>query len=59
MSRIIDNIVQRERKEVEKKSSIDTDLRMIDEVIFTVEQISEISTLPLEEVEELIKKRSA
>ena len=37
MSRIIDNIVQRERKEVEKKSSIDTDLRMIDEVIFTVE----------------------
>ena len=59
MSRIIDNIVQRERKEVEKKSSIDTDLRMIDEVIFTVEQISEISTLPLEEVKELIKKHSA
>ena len=63
MCQIIDDIVQRECKEVEKKaekkSSVNTALRMIDEGIFTVEQISKISTLPLEEVEELIKKHSA
>ena len=63
MCQIIDNIVQRERKEVKeqthKQDKIDTALRMIDEGIFSVEQISKISTLSLEEVEELIKKRSA
>ena len=55
VDRIIDNIVQRERKQ----DKIDTALRMIEKGIFTVEQIAEISTLSLEEVEELIKKRSA
>lgn len=59
MSKIIDDIVQRERKETEKKANVDTALRMIDEGIFTNEQIAKISNLPLNEVEELIKERSA
>ena len=63
MSQIVDNIVQRECKEVEKKaekkSSVNTALRMIDEGIFTVELISKMTTLPIEEVKELIKKHSA
>ena len=62
MSQIIDNLVQRECKEVReqthRRSITAVALRMIDEGIFTVEQISKISTLPLEEVRELIKKRS-
>ena len=59
MSQIVDNIVRRERKDEKEQNNVDTALRMIDEGIFTVEQISKISTLPLEEVEELIKKHSA
>ena len=59
MCQIIDNIVQRERKEVEKKSSVDTALRMIAKGKYSAEEIAEMTNLPLEEVEELIKKRSA
>ena len=63
MSQIIDNIVQRERKDekeqTHKQDNIDTALRMIDEGIFTVELISKMTTLPVEEVKELIKKHSA
>ena len=59
MSQIVDNIVQRERKDEKEQNNVDTALRMIDMGMFTVEQIAEVSTLPLEEVEELIKKRSA
>ena len=59
MCQIIDNIVQRERKDEKEQNNVDTALRMIDMGMFTVEQIAEVSTLPLEEVEELIKKRSA
>ena len=59
MCKIIDDIVQRESKEIKKKERIDTALRMIDEGIFTVEQIVKISNLSVSEVEELIKKRSA
>lgn len=59
MCKIIDDIVQRERKETEKKANVDTALRMIDEGIFTNEQIAKISNLPLNEVEELVKGRSA
>ena len=55
MSQIIDDIIQRERKQ----DNVDTALRMIDEGIFTVELISKMTTLPVEEVEELIKKHSA
>ena len=55
MSQIVDNIVQRERRQCK----IDVALRMIDEGIFTVEQIAKISTLPVEEVKELIKRHSA
>ncbi|MCI7758457.1 MAG: PD-(D/E)XK nuclease family transposase [[Eubacterium] saphenum] len=55
MCKIIDDIVQRECK----KARIDTAIRMIDEGIFTVEQIAKISNLSVSEVEELIKKRSA
>ncbi len=55
MCKIIDDIAQRERKE----ERIDTTLRMIDEGVFTVEQIAKISNLSVSEVEELIKKRSA
>lgn len=38
MCKIIDDIVQRERKETEKKANVDTALRMIDEGIFTNER---------------------
>ena len=55
MSQIVDNIVQRERKQ----DNVDTALRMIAAGTYSAEEIAEISTLPLEEVEELIKKHSA
>ena len=54
MSQIIDDIVQRERRQCK----IDVALRMIDAGTYSAEEIAEISTLPLEEVKELIKKRS-
>ena len=55
MCQIIDNIVQRERKQ----DKIDTALRMIAKGKYSAEEIAEMTNLPLEEVEELIKKRSA
>lgn len=59
MCKIIDDIVQRECKEVEKKACIETALRMIEKGKYSVEEIAEMSNLPVSEVEELIKKRSA
>ena len=59
MSQIVDNIVQRERAEAHRRSITDVALRMIAAGTYSAEEIAEISTLPLEEVEELIKKRSA
>ena len=63
MCKIIDDIVQRECKEVEKKAEkkerIDTALRMIEKGKYSVEEIAEMSNLSVSEVEELIKKRSA
>ena len=67
MCKIIDDIVQRECKEVEikaeirgeKKAHIDTALRMIEKGKYSVEEIAEMSNLSVSEVEELIKKRSA
>ena len=55
MSQIVDNIVQRELRQ----DKIAVALRMIAAGTYSAEEIAEISTLPLEEVEELIKKRSA
>ncbi len=63
MCKIIDDIVQRECKEVEKKAEkkarIDTAFRMIEKGKYSVEEIAEMSNLSVSEVEELIKKRSA
>ncbi len=59
MCKIIDDIVQRERKETEKKANIDTALRMIEKGKYSIEEIAEMSNLSVSEVEELIKKRSA
>ena len=58
MSQIVDNIVQRERAEAHRRSITDVALRMIAAGTYSAEEIAEISTLPLEEVKELIKKRS-
>ena len=58
MSQIVDNIVQRERAEAHRRSITDVALRMIAAGTYSAEEIAEISTLPLEEVRELIKKRS-
>ena len=58
MSQIIDNLVQRERAEAHRRSITDVALRMIAAGTYSAEEIAEISTLPLEEVRELIKKRS-
>ena len=55
MCRIIDDIVQRECKQ----NNVDTALRMIAKGKYSAEEIAEMTTLPIEEVEELIKKRSA
>ena len=67
MCKIIDDIVQRECKEVEikaeirgeEKERIKTALRMIEKGKYSVEEIAEMSNLSVPEVEELIKKRSA
>ena len=59
MCKIIDDIVQRESKEIKKKERIDTALRMIEKGKYSVEEIAEMSNLSVSEVEELIKKRSA
>ena len=59
MSQIIDDIVQRERKDEKEQNKIDVALRMIDAGTYSAEVIAKISTLPLEEVKELIKKHSA
>lgn len=67
MCKIIEDIVERESKQArqigfelgEKQAQNDTACRMIEEETFTAEQIAKISGLPLDEVEELIKKRSA
>ena len=55
MCRIIDDIVQRECKQ----NNVDTALRMIAKGKYSAEEIARMTTLPLEEVKELIKKRSA
>ena len=67
MCKIIDDIVQRECKEVEikaeirgeEKERIKTALRMIEKGKYSVEEIAEMSNLSVSEVEEIIKKRSA
>lgn len=59
MCKIIDDIVQRERKETEKKANVDTALRMIEKGKYSIEEIAEMSNLSVSEVEELIKERSA
>ena len=62
MSQIVDNIVQREcaevREQTHRRSITNVALRMIAAGTYSAEVIAKISTLPLEEVEELIKKHS-
>ena len=55
MCRIIDDIVQRECKQ----NNVNVALRMIAKGKYSAEEIAEMTTLPIEEVEELIKKHSA
>ena len=67
MCKIIEDIVERESKRErqlgvelgEKQAQTNIARRMIEEETFTAEQIAKISGLHLDEVEELIKKRSA
>ena len=59
MSQIVDNIVQRERKDEKEQNNVNTALRMIAKGKYSTEEIAEMTTLPIEEVEELIKKHSA
>ena len=56
MCKIIEDIVERESKRERKESQIETARRMIDERIFTQEQIAKISGLSLDEVKELVGK---
>lgn len=59
MCKIIDDIIERECKEVKKEASLDTARRMIDKNKYSVEEIAEMSNLCVSEVEKLIKERSA
>lgn len=63
MCKIVEELVNEEREDIEKKArteaSIDTARRMINEGVFTNEQISKISNLSLDEVEKLVKEHSA
>ena len=59
MCKIIDDIVQRECKEAEKKASIETARRMIDDGETNVEKIARYTSLTVAEVEALMAKPSA
>lgn len=59
MCKIIDDIVQRERKEAEKQVSIETARRMIDDGETNAEKIARYTSLTVAEVEALMAKPSA
>ena len=59
MRKIIYDIVQRECKEAEKKASIETARRMIDDGETNAEKIARYTSLSVAEVEALIEKHSA
>ena len=59
MCKIIDDIVQRECKETEKKVSIETARRMIDDGETNAEKIARYTSLTVAEVEALMAKPSA
>lgn len=63
MCKIIDDIVQRERKEAEeiakKESSIETALRLIKMNILSLEEIAAATSLSIDEVKKLAEGRSA
>ncbi len=63
MCKIIDDIVQRKRKEAEKnaikKASIETACRMIDDGETNAEKIARYTSLPVAEVEALMAEHSA
>ena len=58
MCKIIEDIVERESRKERKESQIETACRMIQKGKYSVEEIAEMSNLTVEEVKELIKKRS-
>ena len=59
MCKIIDDIVQRECKETEKKVSIETARRMIDDGETNAEKIARYTSLTVAEVESLMAEHSA
>lgn len=59
MCKIIDDIVQRETKEAEKKASIETARRMIDDGETNAEKIARYTSLTVAEVESLMAEHSA
>ena len=59
MCKIICDIVQRECKEAEKKASIETSRRMIDDGETNAEKIARYTALTVAEVEALMAKHSA
>ena len=59
MCKIIYDIVQRECKETEKKVSIETARRMIDDGETNAEKIARYTSLTVAEVEALMAKPSA
>lgn len=59
MCRTIEELINEEREEIEKKANINTACRMIEKGKYSIEEIAEMSNLSISEVEELIKERSA
>ncbi len=59
MCRIIEELVNKEREKTIYETHIKTANRMIEMGIDNVKEIADITLLPIEKVEELIKERSA
>lgn len=59
MCKIVEELVNEEREDIEKKANIDTACRMIEKGKYSVEEIAEMSNLLLDEVEKLVKEHSA
>lgn len=59
MCKIIEDLINEERKDATRDANVETALRMIKEGSFANEQIAKISNLHLDEVEKLIKGHTA
>lgn len=56
MCKIIEEIVERECKEIEKKTNLDTARKMLEKGKYSVEEIAELLELSVSEVENLKNK---